>query len=216
MESQLGKGLHHTGETSYCGFGGSCVESQDASWYHHPRVCKNAALVFLYLLYCCLFPLVSHKIFQTPGSWAELQGLKKIQAPFPFLSKVPLHLLLTICVFASRYIVQARSEVSQSPVVWPLKPEQNFLHFNFPNTAPRPFVVEPAEWHSTHTPTPHSQACAWPGVSIRRGRLDGSPLCPCWCFSVSLFHPDCGHRLQTGWECYSCVFSYFHSSLCSF
>ena len=139
---------------------------------------NNAALVFLHLLQCYLFHLVSQEIFQTPGSWPELQGLKKIQAPCPFLSKVPLDLLVTICVFASRHILQARSEVSQRPSLQPLKPEQAFLHCHFPNTSPRPFAVEPSTvTQHPHTRT-HSQASAWPGVSIFRGRLGGLPLCP--------------------------------------
>ena len=141
-------------------------------------MCNNAALVFLHLLHCCLFHFVSQEIFQTPGSWPELQGLKKISALFPFLSKVPLDLLVTICLFASRHILQARSEVSQRPCLQPLKPEQAFPRCYLPNTTPRPFAVEPSTvTQHPHTRT-HSQASAWPGVSICRGRLDGSPLCP--------------------------------------
>ena len=143
MESQLGKGPHHTGETSNCSFGDSHLESQGAA---DTIICGCATmqLWFSFTFYIVVFHLVSHEIFQTPGSWPELQGLKKIQAAFPFLSKVPLDLLVTICVFASRHIVQARSEVSERPSLQPLKPEQAFLRCNFPNTAPHPFAVEPS------------------------------------------------------------------------
>ena len=173
----MGKGPHHPGETSNCSFGGSRLESQGAA-DTIIRGCATMQLWFSFTFYIVVFHLVSHEIFQTPGSWAELQGLKKVQAPCPFLSKVPLDLLVTICVFASRHIVQARSEVSERPSLQPLKPEQAFLRCNFPNTAPTPLLSNPAQRHSTHTPAPHSQASAWPGVSICRGKMDGSPLCP--------------------------------------
>ena len=88
---------------------------------------------------------LTHEIFQTAGSWPELQGLKKIQAPFPFLSKVPLDLLVTICVFASRHIIQAGSEVSLTPSLQWLKPEQDFLHFNFLTLPPAHLLFNPAQ-----------------------------------------------------------------------
>ena len=110
-------------------------------------ICGYAKMQFWFsLAFTMLFvsPCESRD-FPDPRDWLELQGLKKIQAPFPFLSKVPLDLLVTICVFASRHIIQARSEVSQRPSLQLLKPEQDFLLLNFPNTAPRPFAVQPAQ-----------------------------------------------------------------------
>ena len=157
---------------------------------------NNAALVFLHLLHCCLFHLVSQEIFQTPGSWPKLQGLKKIQAPFPFLSTVPLDLLVTICVFASRHIAQARSEVSQRPSLQPLKPEQAFLRCHFPNTAPAPLLsnqnsdIAPTHPHPTHRLL-HSLGFpsageGWMGRPF--ALLDASP---CLCFTQTV---DIGYR----------------------
>ena len=136
-------------------------------------------------------------IFQTPGSCPELQGLKKIQAPFPFLSKVPLDLLVTICVFASRHIVQARSEVSQRPSLQPLKPEQAFLHCNFPNTAPRPFAVEPAQYTAPTHPHPTHRLLHGLGFPSAGEGWMGRPFAlldasPCLCFTQTV---DIGYRL---------------------
>ena len=54
--------------------------------------------------------------------------------PFPLSSKVPLDLLVTVGVFASRWVLQAGSEVSQRPALLLLKPEQDYFHFHFPNS----------------------------------------------------------------------------------
>ena len=45
-----------------------------------------------------------------------LQGLKKFQDPLPFLSKVPLDLLVMIGVFTSRHIAQAEPRQGQKLV----------------------------------------------------------------------------------------------------
>ena len=54
--------------------------------------------------------------------------------PLPLSSKVPLDLLVTVAVFASRLVLQAGSEVSQRPALLLLKPEQDYFHFHFPNS----------------------------------------------------------------------------------
>ena len=47
---------------------------------------------------------------------------------------MPLDLLITVDVLAGRHVVQAWSEVHQRPAPLLLKPEQDYLHFKFPNT----------------------------------------------------------------------------------
>lgn len=46
---------------------------------------------------------------------------------------MPLDLLITVGVFASRRVVQAGSEDNQRPAVLLLKPEQDCFHFDVPD-----------------------------------------------------------------------------------
>ena len=71
---------------------------------------------------------MSHRISLDPGGLARPPETQKFQDPLPFLSEVLPDLL---CLQAGRESGQCpgRSEAC-SPA---LKPEQDFLHFNFPN-----------------------------------------------------------------------------------
>ena len=71
---------------------------------------------------------------------ARALGAQEFQNPLPILSVVSLSLLVTIGAFMSKHIVstvscrlEARSGACS--VFLSLKPEQDFLHFKFPNTS---------------------------------------------------------------------------------
>ena len=71
-----------------------------------------------------------HKIFLKPQAWlARPPGAQEV--PFSFLPKVLLDLL---CLWVGTESEQCpgRSEAGQRPALLLLKPEQDFLHFNFP------------------------------------------------------------------------------------
>lgn len=95
-------------------------------------------LWFFFLQGCC-FPLVSQNISLGPGGWRgclDPQGLRDYK-PTPLLSQVLVDLLVTVGVFTSRHVVQGgsgRSAGGQGLVPLFLKPKQDYLHFNFPNS----------------------------------------------------------------------------------
>ena len=101
------------------------------NWYLYQFTCKNAA----HVLQCCLFHLVSHRISLDPTVLARPSGLKNSEIQPLSLSKVWPNLL---CLQAGAESRQhpGRSEAGQWPALLLLKPEQDFLHFNFPNTTP--------------------------------------------------------------------------------
>ena len=101
------------------------------NWYHYQFACKNAALV----LQRCSLHLVSHRISLDPTVLARPSGLKNSKIQPLSLSKVCPSLLCLQAGAESRQHPD-RSEAGQWPALLLLKPEQDFLHFNFPNTTP--------------------------------------------------------------------------------
>ena len=135
--------------------------------------------------------------FPDPRELARTPGAQENPSPMPFLIQSAPYLLVTIGVFASRHIAQARSEVSQRPVLRTLKPEQAFLHCHFPNTAPAPLLsnqnrdIAPTHPHPTHRLLHRlgfpSAGEGWMGRPS--ALLDASP---CLCFTQTV---DIGYRL---------------------
>ena len=78
-------------------------------------------------LQCCLCHLVSHRISLNPKQLARPPGAQEFQDSLPFFSEVPLDLL---CCRQARNPDRLEAKSEASPA---LKPEQDFLYFNFPN-----------------------------------------------------------------------------------
>ena len=71
----------------------------------------------LTFLQCCLFYLVSHRIFVKPQAWlARPPGAQEFQDPFSILPIGPLSLLVTAGTLASRHIIRAVSRQVRSKV----------------------------------------------------------------------------------------------------
>ena len=70
--------------------------------------------------------------FLDPGGLARPPGPQKFQDTLPFLSKVLPDLLYLQAGTEFRQC-PGRSEAGQRPALLLLKPEQDFLHFSFPN-----------------------------------------------------------------------------------
>ena len=102
---------------------------------------KRSSSFTLTVLQCCLFYLGSHRIFVKSQAWlARPPGAQEFQDPLSIFSIVPLSLLVTTGPLASRHIIaavsrQVRSKVRGLPAFLSPKPEQEFLHFNFPNNS---------------------------------------------------------------------------------
>ena len=91
----------------------------------------------LTFLQCCLFYLVSHRIsLNSRHGWPDLQGLKNSKTHS--LSYLKCHLTSCACGQAWNLgSVQADQKQDQKTALLLLKPEQDFLHFNFPYSQPQ-------------------------------------------------------------------------------
>ena len=101
----------------------------------------SSGLTYLTLLQCCLFHLMSHRISLDPGGLARPSGVQEFQDPLFFLfSWLTHHLTSCACRQAQN---PGSVQAGQRPALLLLKPEQDFLHFNFPNIQPnsRSFIT---------------------------------------------------------------------------
>ena len=93
--------------------------------------CSSAFFTYLTLWQCCLFHLMSHRISLDPGRLARPSGVQEFQDPLFFLfSWLKRHLTSCACRQAQN---PGSVQASQRPACLLLKPEQDFLHFNFLN-----------------------------------------------------------------------------------
>ena len=137
LESHLGQGpgqcVHPMGETSNYSFQGSHLQS----WATNiSSICTQKCSPGSFLNFYNAVYLVSHKILLDLGlecgdAGQTLRG-SRIPDPLPFF----LIYSATWLVFAGRHRIQAVSRPVRSrsePALLLLKPEQDFLYFNFPN-----------------------------------------------------------------------------------